>query len=132
MKKTAFTLMTLVLIFTGTVLGQEKRRPKPTNLGDTATHEVGHKGNRRKAPKQFRPNPSGDGTTQHFFRPNPTGDGTTEQIRKAPNSNAKQKNPNQPGKTRNLLPYIEQDNVYKAKPRKPNANRRAKIHSVPN
>lgn len=34
------------------------------NLGDTGTHEVGHKGKRRNG--QFRPNPSGDGTTQHF------------------------------------------------------------------
>lgn len=31
-------------------------------------------------PPEFRPDPAGDGTTEHFFRPNPAGDGTTEHF----------------------------------------------------
>ena len=43
---------------------------KEANLGDTATHEVGHKGKRRN--QQFRANNAGDGTTQQFrTRANP-------------------------------------------------------------
>ncbi|MBL8205767.1 MAG: hypothetical protein JNM09_16150 [Blastocatellia bacterium] len=51
-----------------------KRIDKATpvaNLGDTGTHEVGHKGNRRNG--QFRPNPTGDGTTQQFRKSNTSG-----------------------------------------------------------
>lgn len=44
------------------------------NIGDTATHEVGHKGKLRNG--QFRPTPSGDGTTQQFRK-----SGTSEQNR---------------------------------------------------
>lgn len=81
MKKTAiaFAMMTLILI--GTTVAQPARRiagstamgggsgvgvknRQSANLGDTATHEVGHKGKRRNG--QSHPNPTGDGTTQHF------------------------------------------------------------------
>ncbi len=41
------------------------------SLGDTATHEVGHKGKRRNG--QVRPNPTGDGTTQHFRKSGTSG-----------------------------------------------------------
>lgn len=47
----------------GTVTAGVKNR-QSANLGDTATHEVGHKGTRRNP--QFRPPPAGDGTTEHF------------------------------------------------------------------
>jgi hypothetical protein len=47
----------------GTVTAGVKNR-QAANLGDTATHEVGHKGNRRNV--QAHPIPSGDGTTNHF------------------------------------------------------------------
>jgi hypothetical protein len=96
MKKTTIAIATLSLILTlaATAFGQPRRRApqqvgnpvglggtvtagvknrKPMNLGDTGTHEVGHKGQRR---------------------------------------------------TQNLLPYIEQDNVYKTKQRQnPRRNR---------
>jgi hypothetical protein len=87
MKNTAIAIAMMTLVLIGTAWGQERRRAprqignpiglggtvtagvknrKPMNLGDTGTHEVGHKGQRR---------------------------------------------------TQNLLPYIEQDNVYKTKQR---------------
>ncbi len=68
MKKTIFAIAILTISLVGTAWGQERRRaPRPqlgstalgggsgvgvknrkaTNLGDTATHEVGHKGKRR-------------------------------------------------------------------------------------
>ena len=138
----------------GTVTAGVKNR-RAANLGDTATHEVSQK--RRNA--QFRPNPAGDGTTEHFrkganpqtsqYNPKeigidkaqnqnqPGGNGFVSPStdphgvikgRKATaakydgidgeSNDARTKNPNQRRQTQNLLPYIEQDNIYKAKPRK--------------
>jgi len=93
MKKTAIATMIMTLVLIGTTWAQPKRKTppqvgnpfglggtvtagvknrQPRNLGDTATHEVGHKGKRRNG--QFRPNPTGDGTTQQFRK-----SGTSEQ-----------------------------------------------------
>jgi hypothetical protein len=103
---------------------------KVRNLGDTGTHEVGHKGKRRNA--QFRPNPAGDGTTEHFSnQPNAAKydgiDGESNDARtKHPNSGAApagiaaatevaakdiRKQSNKRRKTQNLLPYMEQSNL---------------------
>ena len=101
MKKTAIAIAMMTLILIGTAVAQPGRRKagstamgggsgvglknrqpmnmrkridKATpvaNLGDTATHEVGHNGNRRNG--QFRPNPTGDGTTQQFRKTNANG-----------------------------------------------------------
>ncbi len=109
---------------------------KPMNLGDTATHEVGHKGKRRNG--QFRPNPTGDGTTQHFRTQKTNAakydgiDGESNDARtKSPNSGVSpagiagatevaakdiRKQSNKRRKTQNLLPYMEQSNL-KARPR---------------
>lgn len=77
MKKTAIAIATMSLLLTlvVTASGQDRRRRapqqvgnpiglggtvtagvknrKPMNLGDTGTHEVGHKGNRRPTPKGY-------------------------------------------------------------------------------
>lgn len=41
-------------------------------------------------------------------------------------NDARTRNPNQPGKAQNLLPYLEQSNIYKNKPRRRYVNPRAK------
>lgn len=98
MKKTAIAIAMMTLIMIGTTLAQPSRRVagstamgggsgvgvknrKPVNLGDTGTHEVGHKGKRRNA--QFRPNPAGDGSTEHFRTSGMSGQGNrsrTQQL----------------------------------------------------
>ncbi len=72
----------------GNIAGVRKRQGY--NLGDTATHEVGHKGKRRNP--QFQANSVGDGTTEHF--------------RKSANSATAQYNPKEIGidKARNITP----------------------------
>lgn len=105
-------------------LGTQKRNRKVVNLGDTATHEVGHKG-KRTAP-QFRSNPTGEGATQRFRNakfPNAAKyDGIDEES-----NDTSRKKPNAAGHTQNLLPYMEQDSVYKnSHPKLPTSGRRAK------
>ena len=51
----------------------------PSNLGDTGTHEVGQLKNRRKAKSTNQANGNRK-KPNTAFRPNPTGDGTTEQL----------------------------------------------------
>ena len=80
------------------------------NLGDTATHEVGHKGKRRNV--QAHPIPAGDGTTEHFRTNAPKGplgltNTTSYDFRNAKNQRkAAQYNPKEIGidKTRNITP----------------------------
>lgn len=85
MKKTAIAIAMMTLVLIGTTLAQPQRRVaqstalgggsgvgiknrRTANLGDTGTHEVGHKGKRRNVQAN-----TGDGTTQHFRTKAPKG-----------------------------------------------------------
>lgn len=83
MKNTAIAIAMMTLILIGTAVAQPKRRVagstalgggsgvgvknRQANLGDTGTHEVGHKGKRRNV------KPAGDGTTEQFRTNAPKG-----------------------------------------------------------
>ena len=96
---------------TETVNNNESRQSKPvTNLGDTATHEVGHKGKRRK-PQPTTPSylkiEGIDGESIKGKQPNSAKyDGIDGES-----NDARTKRPNRRRKTQNLLPYMEQNNL---------------------
>lgn len=139
MKKTMIAIAMMTLILTGSVLAQHAKSSgsisnrRQTNLGDTATHEIGH--NRRQV--NGIGNPFGMGGTVTAGVKNRQGynlgDTATHEIgyketrRQNQISFPKMDGNNkesgivskQINRTRslNLLPYMEQSNIYRCKPR---------------